>query len=204
MRPLFFTKSVLALSVVCASAVAVALGSCTAAHATDDYPTTSGTTASLDDFKGSVVFLHFFASWCGECILEAPSLVALSQSLDPSRIRVVGVSLDSEPIAAKAMAERFGFSFPVLIDQHQKLKKRFSVRGVPMSVVLDANGALARFHDPKTREQVLRVDGPRDWSLPEVKRSLEAISRAGPVDTVADPYAHVWSAAWDMHACACC
>jgi len=204
MRPLFFTKSVLALSIVCASAVAVALGSCTAAHATDEFPTTSGTTASLDEFRGSVVFLHFFASWCGECILEAPSLVSLSESLDPSRIQVVGVSLDSEPIAAKAMAERFGFSFPVLIDQNQKLKKRFSVRGIPMSVVLDANGTLARFHDPKTGDQVRRVDGPRDWSLPEVKRSLEAISRSGRVDTVAVPYAYVWSGALDALACACC
>jgi thiol-disulfide isomerase/thioredoxin len=179
MRPLFFKKLILKCVVILVGGCGLDILACSPAHATDPYPTTSGRTASLDDFKGSVVFLHFFASWCGECILEAPSLVALSESLDASRIRVVGVSLDSEPIAAKAMAEQFGFSFPVLIDTHQTLKKKFAVRGVPMSVVLDSRGVVAPFVDPKTGRKVMRVDGPRDWSRPAVKESLEAIARAG-------------------------
>ena len=145
--------------------------------AVEEYPTTSGAKTSLDAFQGSVVFLHFFASWCGECILEAPSLIALSESLPSSRIRVVGVSIDTEVAAATAFAQRLELPFPVIVDQQHRLKKRFGVRGVPTSVVLDTQGNPASFIDPGTGTTTLKVNGRRDWMHPGFRRSLEAISQ---------------------------
>ena len=140
------------------------------------FETVQGETVSLSDFKGSVVVLHFFASWCGDCMLEVPSFSQLAQSLSSDNIKVVGVAIDDTRPAAKEFTERMKIEFPVLVDRGRILKQRFMVRSIPTTVVLDPKGRIASVTDPKTGTKSTRIVGPRDWSARLITTELEALS----------------------------
>jgi thiol-disulfide isomerase/thioredoxin len=131
---------------------------------------------SLSDLKGSVVVLHFFASWCGDCMLEAPSFSQLAQSLPSESIKVVGVAIDDSRPAAKEFTEQMKIAFPVLIDHDRILKQRFMVRSIPTTVILDPKGQIASVTDPKTGAKSGRIVGPRDWSARLFRSELEALA----------------------------
>lgn len=142
------------------------------------FVTTSDETFALADLHGSVVVLHFFASWCGECMVEAPSLNALARALASSRnVSIVGVSIDDAPIAAKAFVQRMKIPYRVLVDEDQILKRRFSVRGVPMTVVLDSSGHEVAIEDPASGKKTKRFVGPRDWTDPTIIEQLQLLAR---------------------------
>jgi peroxiredoxin len=126
--------------------------------------TTRGDTVSLSEYQGSIVLLHFVASWCGQCMIEAPSLNRLSSAFEGEDLVVIAVSIDEEVIAAKTFSDQLMLSFPVLVDTKGILKRKFSVRGVPMTVVLDTEGSPMQFPDPASGKLVSRIEGPRDWA----------------------------------------
>lgn len=137
------------------------------------YQTVDGGTVSLAEYRGSVVLLHFFASWCGECIIEAPSLARLSRSMESADFEVIGVVVDDDPVSAKNFVVSQRIPFPVIVDTSGALKKRFLVRGVPMTTMLNREGKQALFIDPATGKSVSRIDGARAWDSSEARRSIE-------------------------------
>lgn len=143
-----------------------------------EFRTTAGGKLSLSELRGSIVLLHFFASWCGECMLEAPSLNSLARSLaSQDDIKVVGISIDDYPIAAKAFVERMKIPYPVIVDDEQRLKRTYAVRGVPMTMVLDRAGKPVAIQDPNSGKTSVRIVGPRDWSDPAIHRRLQELAR---------------------------
>ena len=138
-------------------------------------PTTTGDSVSLADYKGSIVLLHFVASWCGECILEAPSLNSLTSAFEGRDFVVVAVSIDNEVAAATAFSEQLKLSYPVLVDTRGALKRKLSVRGVPMTVVLSREGEPMQFTDPTSGRLVSRIEGPRDWASAAARASIERL-----------------------------
>lgn len=146
--------------------------------------TTDGDTVSLSDYQGSIVVLHFVASWCGQCILEAPSLNRLASAFDGEDFVVVAVSIDEEVIAAKAFSEQLKLSYPMLVDTKGVLKRRFSVRGVPMTVVLDTEGRPMQFPDPASGRLVSRIEGPRDWGSAAAIAGFKKLLVAPPLRTL--------------------
>lgn len=135
-------------------------------------PSTEGSLESLSEYQGSVVLVHFFASWCGECLIEAPSLERLHRSLKNDDFTVVGIAIDDTIEAARSLKERLGLSFPVLVDTQRALKSAFSVQGVPMSIVLNAAGSVVYFNDPATGSPTKKVMGPRAWDSDAARKSI--------------------------------
>lgn len=131
-----------------------------------------GSVVSLGDFKGSVVLLHFFASWCGECILEAPTLKTLASSKNIPDVTIVGVAIEDTLEGAKAFAEAHKWPFPVIVDSEGVLKRRYAVRGVPSTMMLDTNGSQMSFIDPASGRKVSQVTGARDWASAGAEESL--------------------------------
>lgn len=131
-----------------------------------------GSVVSLSDFKGSVVLLHFFASWCGECILEAPTLTTLATSTNIPDFTIVGVAIEDTVEGAKAFAEAQKWPFPVIVDRDGVLKRRYGVRGVPSTMMLDSNGAQMSFIDPASGRKVSQVAGARDWASSMAAESI--------------------------------
>lgn len=138
-----------------------------------DFVTTDGSRTSLNSFEGKVVLLHFFASWCGECAVEMPSLATLGENFDPSDLVVVGVSTDNDPVEAKSFVSTHKVAFPVILDTTGELKRFFSVRDLPTSLFLDRTGNPILFKDPSTGKASGKIEGARRWDT------------AGPVEMIA-------------------
>lgn len=134
--------------------------------ATFDLKALDGETLRSQDLKGKVVLLNFWATWCGPCKEEMPSLARLQTQFDPAQVRVVTVTADMYPQGIKQFLDHLGIRLPVLFDEDQELSRSFMVRGLPTTVLIAPNGHL-----------VGRAVGPRDWgseaSIALVRQVLE-------------------------------
>jgi cytochrome c biogenesis protein CcmG/thiol:disulfide interchange protein DsbE len=107
---------------------------------------------SLRSFRGKVVVLNVFASWCAPCKTEAPMLAGAQADLARRGATVVGVTYDDTEPDALAFVHRYGLRYPVLRDVDQTVGKDLSVKGVPETFVLDRQGRIAALRrGPVTR-----------------------------------------------------
>jgi thiol-disulfide isomerase/thioredoxin len=115
----------------------------------------------LASFRGKIVIVNFWASWCGPCLEELPALERLSQRY-PEKIAVIGVGIDDDRISLAEAVKKMGVSFPVVLDVNGTLKQRYEVRGVPETFIVGHDGRLALFPD-LSGEMTVRLLGPREW-----------------------------------------
>jgi peroxiredoxin len=133
-------------------------------------PDLHGRIVSLSSLKGKVVFLNVWATWCQPCIDEMPTIQRLHDQLQPRGLEVLAVSLD--PLGAQIVApfvNKYGLSFPVLLDAKSQLQKLYGTTGVPESFIIDKTGRL-----------VEKVVGPRDWAHPNMLTMFEQLMAAPP------------------------
>ena len=108
----------------------------------------SSTTRSLADFRGKVVVLNVFASWCGPCQSEAPLLSSEQRTLVHDGATLVGVTYLDNSSASEQYARRFHITYPVLRDVSGDFVHSFGTTGVPETFVISRQGrieALQRF-----------------------------------------------------------
>src|SRR6185312_14716926 len=74
----------------------------------------SGQPVTLGAYRGKVVILDFWASWCPPCLREMPNLISLQKQYD-GKLQVIGVSMDDRSDAAKSVTKRFNFNYPLLM-----------------------------------------------------------------------------------------
>jgi thiol-disulfide isomerase/thioredoxin len=108
--------------------------------------TLDGSALDLADYRGRVVVLNNWASWCAPCRDEAPAFAALAASADPADVVVVGLNVTDEAPAARAFAAEVGMTYPSIVDKDGALLR--TIPGVPPSalpstVVLDREGRIA-------------------------------------------------------------
>ncbi len=119
----------------------------------------SGRRESLADFKGKVVVLNVFASWCDPCRAEAPLLAQEQRMLLGRGATIVGVTYLDDPIASKRFVRQERISYPVLRDVGGDFVRSFGTTGVPETFVINRQGkiqALRRFQlDSRWLEQTL-------------------------------------------------
>ncbi|MGH2893245.1 MAG: TlpA family protein disulfide reductase [Solirubrobacteraceae bacterium] len=114
--------------------------------------------ASLADFRGKVVVLNVFASWCEPCQSEAPLLAAEQHMLAKSDATLVGVTYEDDPLASEQFAQRYHITYPVLRDISGSFVRSFGTTGVPETFVINRQGriqALQRF--PVTSQWLSRT-----------------------------------------------
>jgi len=133
-------------------------------------PDLDGNPHKLSDYKGKVVFLNFWATWCKPCEEEMPSMQALYKALDKSKFEIVAVSVDKDgPETVRNYAKRFGITFTVLHDRRGKIKETYKTTGVPETFIIDQNGIVAE-----------KVWGPRDWTLTSSIGTILDLLQDGP------------------------
>jgi peroxiredoxin len=107
-------------------------------------PAPDGSTMSLADFKGKVVLLNFWATWCPPCKAEMPDLQALHDEYGASRgFAVLGVNMmeSREPVNNFAILRNL--TFPIVLDEDGMVSaQRFGVRGLPTSIIVDRDGRI--------------------------------------------------------------
>jgi peroxiredoxin len=124
-------------------------------------PDLEGKLHGLADFRGRVVVLNFWATWCPPCIDEMPSLQRLHQALADRGIAVVAVSVDERFSDVPAFVQRFDLTFSVLYDEGKKVSRKYQTFKYPETYILDREGRLKS-----------KVVGPRDWAAPTVIRDI--------------------------------
>lgn len=133
-------------------------------------PDLNGKQVSLKDFKGKVVFLNFWATWCKPCEEEMPSMQGLYESLRGAPFEIVAVSVDKDrDEVVKNYAKKYGLTFTILHDKKGTIKEIYKTTGVPETFIVDQNGNIAE-----------KVWGPRDWSSPTSITVIKDLLMNGP------------------------
>ena len=121
-----------------------------AAIARGDYPPApdrrlprldGGGEASLADYRGKVVVLNFWASWCPPCRREIPLLTRFQKTLG-DRGTVLGVTYKDEPADSRSFAEKYGINYPSLRDNRLELAPEYGTNALPETFVIDGQGRI--------------------------------------------------------------
>lgn len=126
-----------------------------------------GTWQALPDYRGKVVLLNFWATWCGPCRVEMPSMERVYQDLRDEGFAILAISSDPQgSIITRPFVASQGLTFPILHDSDYRVSGSYGVRTLPMSFLIDRNGTL-----------IQRVFGARDWNSPEARELIHGLLR---------------------------
>lgn len=140
-----------------------------------ELPDLEGKPHKLSDYRGKVVFLNFWATWCKPCAEEIPSMQRLNENLEAFPFAIVAVSVDKDgPGVIKAFLDKYGATFSSLHDRRGRIKDLYKTTGVPETFIIDQNGVIAE-----------RVVGPRDWDDAASTRMIMELVQYGPKDKAA-------------------
>ena len=105
-----------------------------------------GQDVSLAQYKGQVVMINFWASWCGPCRQEMPLLETIYKKYNRLGFTMIGVNVEPDSKAADEWLRQTPVSFPILYDRDSKVSKLYEVGGMPCTVIIDRSGNLRKLH----------------------------------------------------------
>jgi thiol-disulfide isomerase/thioredoxin len=106
----------------------------------------AGQDVSLAQYKGQVVMINFWASWCGPCRQEMPLLEGIYKKYNKMGFTLLGVNVEPDSNAANDWLKATPVSFPILYDRDSKVSKLYDVAGMPSTVIIDRSGKLRVLH----------------------------------------------------------
>ena len=122
----------------------------------------NGRLVSLPNFGGRLLVLNFWASWCGPCVEETPSLSKLAQDYASKGVVVLGVSVDKDPQAYRRFLQKYSPAF--LTARELKVHEDFGTFMYPETYIIDAKGKV-----------VLKIAEAADWSDPKVTAIIDSL-----------------------------
>ena len=125
----------------------------------------------LSDFRGKVVFLNFWATWCAPCREEMPSMEVLNKNFEKDGLVILAVSIDRVTTTKDIppFVKGLNLTFPVLIDSWGKTDKPYKRMGVPETFIIDQQGII--------REIII---GPKDWTRVDNLKTLTTLLNVTP------------------------
>jgi cytochrome c-type biogenesis protein len=123
-----------------------------------------GTTVSLSELKGKALFLNFWATWCGPCRMEMPSMEALYRRFKDRGLEILAVNVRENRNNVAAFMDTMGLSFPVALDSRGNGAALYGIEAFPTSYLIDRNGGI-----------VARLVGAINWDAPELDGLFEAL-----------------------------
>jgi cytochrome c biogenesis protein CcmG, thiol:disulfide interchange protein DsbE len=124
----------------------------------------SDRTVMLNQFRGQIVVLNFWATWCPPCVEEMPSLVEMQRRMKAKGVTVVAVSIDEDEGAYRAFLKQHGVDLLTVRDPAQKTSALYGTRGWPETFVIDRRGVMRR-----------KFIGAVDWTEPEITDFLSKL-----------------------------
>ncbi len=145
-----FRRRGLALLVACALPLGAPAGAAAAAlaQAAPDFtlPSAAGPNLRLQEQRGRVVMLNFWATWCGPCRREMPQLNRLYTKYKSSGFVLVGVNVDDDPRNAVGVSSKLGVQFPVVFDSAKRVSHLYDLDTMPSTVLIDRDGRVRFIH----------------------------------------------------------
>jgi len=109
-------------------------------------PSLDGPNLRLQEQRGRVVMINFWATWCGPCRVEMPHLSKLYEKYRGSGFTVLAVNIDEDPHKAASLAKQLGMRFPVLLDTEKKVSRLYDLSTMPSTVLVDRDGRVRFVH----------------------------------------------------------
>jgi peroxiredoxin len=136
-------------------------------------PDLEGRPVRLREFRGKLVLLNFWATWCTPCLHEMPSMERLYQTFKQTMFVLLAVSTDRQGAqAAGPFVQNLKLTFPVLLDSVAEVSQHYGVRGLPTSYLIDPDGRI-----------IGAAIGGRDWSRTEAKALIAGLLRQASAHT---------------------
>ena len=124
------------------------------------FPGLDGKKVSLSDYKGKVVLVNIWATWCPPCVEEMPSMEKLYRKFKGENFEILAVSIDESGLKAVApFMKKSRLTFPALLDSKGTIKTAYGITGIPESFIIDQQGILIK-----------KIVGPVDWAAPKIFR----------------------------------
>ena len=120
---------------------------------------------SLADYKGTVVLVNFWATWCEPCKVEMPAMEQLYQEFKRKDFEILAVSTDAEgPAVTRPFRDELGLTFPILHDSDFRVGLTYGARTLPISFLVDRQGIVTH-----------RIFGARDWYSTEAMQLIRTL-----------------------------
>jgi thiol-disulfide isomerase/thioredoxin len=120
-------------------------------------PLFDGSVINLSDYRGDVVVLNFWASWCGPCRWEMPAFERMYQEYGDKGVMFVGVAVSDDPADAKAFADEIGVTYPIGADFASRIARVYRPTTMPTTFFIDREGVIQRRLVSVANEGVLRI-----------------------------------------------
>ncbi len=131
-------------------------------------PAPDGKLVGLSDYRGKVVMVHFWATWCPPCVEEIPALERLYRMFKGKDFEILAVNIDEGSVGVvTSFLQKNGVSFPVLLDPQRAVPTLYGTFKFPESYIVDRQGVV--------RDKII---GPLDWAAPENVAALERMLQA--------------------------
>jgi thiol-disulfide isomerase/thioredoxin len=123
-----------------------------------------GRKVSLKDFRGKVVFLNFWATWCESCREEMPSMERLYREFNGKGLEIIAVNVKEKRPDALAFYRKLQLTYPVVLDSEGDVGLLYGAFGLPVTYLIDRKGTL-----------LARLWGPADWYSPAARNLIKAL-----------------------------
>ena len=105
-----------------------------------------GQSINLNDYRGKVVFVDFWASWCPPCLLSLPAYNQMRKDIGTAEFEIIAINVDEDTEDGLRFLEDHPVDFPVLVDPVGEIGKPYRIRTLPRSFLLDRNGQIVSSH----------------------------------------------------------
>jgi thiol-disulfide isomerase/thioredoxin len=119
---------------------------------------------TLEEYRGRVVLVNFWASWCGPCVMEIPSLQRLQETMAGKPFDILAVDVGEAPRTVRKLAERLGIRFSLLLDRDAQTASNWQVDVYPSSFLIDPQGRIRYV-----------AYGPFNWDAQEIRQAIEEL-----------------------------
>ncbi len=128
-----------------------------------------GNIMRLSDYKGKVVFLNFWTTWCPDCRIEMPSMEKLYHKFKGRDFTIVAINLQETAEDVEAFFKRYRLTFPALLDSDGNVGRSFGIRSIPATFILSQKGGM-----------IGKAFGPREWDGKDAEKLFNLLIQKQP------------------------